>query len=116
MLMSDSSKGLNELHEIEQVFKALAHASRRHILIVMNARGGNMTAGAIARRFSCSWPTTSRHLRMLANAGLVTIQKQGREWVYVLESKTLQRVVGEWLNWFNVEHPLSDVDSIKETE
>ena len=88
--MSDSSRGLEELRELERVFKALAHASRRHILIVINARGGSMTAGAIARRFSCSWPTTSRHLRMLADAGLVTIKKQGREWVYELESKTLR--------------------------
>ena len=104
--MSDSSRGLEELRELERVFKALAHASRRHILIVINARGGSMTAGAIARRFSCSWPTTSRHLRMLADAGLVTIKKQGREWVYELESKTLRRVVGDWLNWFDTELPV----------
>ena len=104
--MFESSRGLDELRELEQVFKALAHASRRHILIVINARGGSMTAGAIARRFSCSWPTTSRHLRMLADAGLVSIKKQGREWVYVLESKTLRRVVGDWLNWFDTEPPV----------
>lgn len=105
MSISNSSRGLNELREIEQVFKALAHSSRRHILIVINARGGSMTAGAIARRFSCSWPTTSRHLRTLADAGLVKIEKKGREWVYVLESNTLRRIVGDWLNWFGDENP-----------
>lgn len=112
--MSNSSRGLDELRELERVFKALAHASRRHILIVINARGGSMTAGAIARRFSCSWPTTSRHLRMLADAGLVTIKKHGREWVYELQSKTLQRVVGDWLNWFDAEHPVHHPISSKE--
>lgn len=112
--MSDSSRGLDELRELERVFKALAHASRRHILIVINARGGSMTAGAIARRFSCSWPTTSRHLRMLADAGLVSIKKQGREWVYELESKTLRRVVGDWLNWFDTNPPFHHSISSKE--
>ncbi|MDE0443278.1 MAG: metalloregulator ArsR/SmtB family transcription factor [Gammaproteobacteria bacterium] len=83
------------------MFKALAHASRRHVLIVLNARGGSMTAGEIAKRFSCSWPTTSRHLRILAEAGLVRVDKQGREWKYVLESEALRRVVGRWLHWFD---------------
>ena len=31
-----------------------------------------MTSGAIASRFDCSWPTTTRHLRVLEDsAGLV---------------------------------------------
>ncbi|MEW6730047.1 MAG: metalloregulator ArsR/SmtB family transcription factor [Acidobacteriota bacterium] len=93
-------RGVKELEDIESVFKALAHASRRHILVVLNARGGSMTAGEIARRFSCSWPTTSRHLRILEEAGLVTIDRQGREWSYVLAKDRLQQVVGGWIKWF----------------
>jgi DNA-binding transcriptional ArsR family regulator len=94
------SRGEKELQDLERVFKALAHASRRHVLVVLNARGGSMTAGEIADRFSCTWPTTSRHLRILENAGLVRVDKRGREWVYLLESERLRQVVGEWLNWF----------------
>jgi DNA-binding transcriptional ArsR family regulator len=93
-------RGERELQDLEAVFKALAHASRRHVLIVLNARGGAMTAGDIAKRFSCSWPTTSRHLRVLEAAGLVRVEKRGREWVYVLESSRLRQVVGGWLEWF----------------
>lgn len=37
-----------------------------------------MTAGEIAERFSCTWPTTSRHLRVLESAGLVRVEKRGR--------------------------------------
>jgi DNA-binding transcriptional ArsR family regulator len=101
-------RGEKDLEDLEQVFKALAHASRRHVLIVLNARGGSMTAGEIARRFSCTWPTTSRHLRILETAGLVRVDKQGREWVYILEADRLRRVVGEWLRWF--ESPIEGSD------
>ncbi len=93
-------RGQRELEELESVFRALAHASRRHVLVVLNAGGGSMTAGNIANRFSCSWPTTSRHLRILQDAGLVRVEKRGREWVYVLESDFIRQVVGGWLNWF----------------
>ncbi|MCI0614009.1 metalloregulator ArsR/SmtB family transcription factor, partial [bacterium] len=93
------SRGLQELQDFERVFKALAHESRRHILIVLNARGGSMTAGEIAGRFQCTWPTTTRHLRVLENAGLVRVDKRGREWIYILESERIHKVVGGWLNW-----------------
>lgn len=97
------SRAERELEEYEEVFKALAHHSRRHILVVLNSRGGQMSAGEIAKRFSCSWPTTTRHLRQLETAGLVTTQKDGREQIYFINKKKLNRVVGKWLNWFNEE-------------
>lgn len=67
-----------------------------------------MTSGDIARRFSCSWPTTSRHLRVLEGAGLVRVEKRGREWVYVLESERLRQVAGGWLGWFEAPRSRSD--------
>jgi DNA-binding transcriptional ArsR family regulator len=56
-----------------------------------------MTAGEIAARFDCSWPTTSRHLRQLELAGLVAVESRGRERVYSLDRERLKRVVGDWL-------------------
>jgi DNA-binding transcriptional ArsR family regulator len=99
-----TGRGERELQDLDVVFRALAHASRRHVLIVLSARGGRMTAGDIARRFSCAWPTTSRHLRVLEEAGLVGVARRGREWVYVLESGRLRQVVGGWLEWFEAPH------------
>ncbi len=89
--------GIAEVEDIERVFRALAHPSRRHVLMVLRARGDRATAGEIARRFSCSWPTTTRHLRQLEEAGLVRVQKRGRERYYELERERLARVVGGWL-------------------
>ena len=60
-----------------------------------------MTAGAIAERFACSWPTTSRHLRVLERAGLVRVEKRGRERIYTLERARLLEVTREWLAWFD---------------
>jgi catechol 2,3-dioxygenase-like lactoylglutathione lyase family enzyme/DNA-binding transcriptional ArsR family regulator len=86
------NRGEAELANFESVFRALAHRSRRHILVVIHARGGSMSSGEIADRFSCSWPTTTKHLRVLEDAGLVTVEKRGREWIYRLQSRRLERV------------------------
>jgi DNA-binding transcriptional ArsR family regulator len=89
-----------ELEDVEQVFKALAHASRRQILLVLQFRGGEMTAGEIADRFACSWPTTTRHLGVLLEAGLLSVEQRGRERIYRLAKSRLLGVTGAWLGWF----------------
>ena len=96
--------GLTHLNDLDLVFKALAHETRRHVLVVLQARGGSMTAGEIAGRFSCTWPTTSRHLRILERAGLVRTQRRGREWLYVLDRRRLREVAGQWIDWFEDEN------------
>ena len=45
-------------------------------------RGGEMTSGEIAEQFSTAWSTTTRHLAVLRDAGLVSVHKRGRERVY----------------------------------
>ena len=92
--------GIAEVGELERVMSALAHPSRRQILLVLHARGDRVNAGEIARRFSCSWPTTTRHLRVLQEAGLVRVEKEGRERFYELDRRRLRRVVGGWLEHF----------------
>lgn len=94
------SSGAATLADAEAVFAALAHASRRQILLVLHFRGGEMAAGDIADRFACAWPTTTRHLRVLESAGLVRVEKRGRERVYRLNRERLLGVAGEWLAWF----------------
>jgi DNA-binding transcriptional ArsR family regulator len=95
------SKAERQLAEVEQVFNALAHASRRHILLVLQFRGGEMTAGEIADRFGCSWPTTTRHLRILEAAGLVRVEKRGRARIYRLATDRLHAITAGWLKNFS---------------
>jgi DNA-binding transcriptional ArsR family regulator len=94
------TKADRELADLENVFGALAHASRRQILLVLWLRGGTLSAGQIAERFSCKWPTVTRHLSLLVSAGLVTVRKEGRERFYTVDRERLTGVVEGWLRWF----------------
>lgn len=95
--MAEAAK---QLRDVDAVFAALAHATRRHILLVIQFRGGQMSAGAIAARFECSWPTVSRHLRVLEDAGLLAHEKDGRTRNYSINKARLE-VAKDWLAWFD---------------
>ena len=88
------------LEDLEVVYAALAHAARRQILLTVHFWGGTMTAGDIARRFGHSWPTTTRHLRLLTDAGLLTQERSGRARLYRLNVARLA-VASDWLEWFH---------------
>ena len=100
MTQKSVSKAERELADLELVFAALAHASRRQILLALWLRGGELSAGQIAERFSCAWPTTTRHLNVLVSAGLISVRKEGRERFYTVERDRLVKITGGWLRWF----------------
>ena len=64
------------------VLNALSNDGRRQILREIASRGGEMTSGEIAEQFSTAWSTTTRHLAILRDAGLVSMERRGRERVY----------------------------------
>jgi DNA-binding transcriptional ArsR family regulator len=82
------------------VVVGLAHPARRQILMTLHFRGGVATAGEIASRFIHKWPTTTRHLRVLEEAGLVHQEKRGRTRVYTMDKNRLA-LLTEWLAWFD---------------
>lgn len=61
---------------MEKVFEALSSGVRRKILAYLSHT--SMTAGEIAKRFSISKPSLSKHLAILENAGLVESEKKGQ--------------------------------------
>ena len=78
---------------------AIAHPARRQILLTLHFRGGSATAGEIAARFEHAWPTTTRHLRVLEDAGLIVQEKAGRTRRYQIDRDRLA-LVTEWVGWF----------------
>jgi DNA-binding transcriptional ArsR family regulator len=89
--------------EIEAVFAALSHPVRRHILSILSHLGADLPSGYLAKRFRHSWPTTTRHLRVLERAGLVEVRREGRGSHYRIRRERLFLVVRKWLD--NLEPP-----------
>lgn len=82
-------------------FGALADPARRRLLEVL-AEGerpaGDLTAVA-AEEFNLSQPATSRHLRVLREAGLVRSRADGARRLYAVEPDSL-RQLDDWLGQF----------------
>ncbi|MFE6995976.1 metalloregulator ArsR/SmtB family transcription factor [Microbacterium sp. NPDC057659] len=82
--------------EVNSVFEALAHPTRRQIL--QDLKDGEQAAGEIAARFAVSGPTISRHLRILRGAGLVAERRDANRILYSLAEERLALSVGDFLS------------------
>src|SRR5688500_4612884 len=80
-----------------QAFRALADETRRTILRLL--RDGPLTSGEIADRFDSSWPTISRHLAVLREAGLVVTERHGQEIRYELNTSVFQDLIQHLIEW-----------------
>ena len=78
-------------------FRALADPTRREILRLL--RDGPKTSGEIAERFPTSWPTVSRHLAVLRDAGLILSERNGQQVLYELNTTVFQDLVEQVLDW-----------------
>lgn len=90
------------LEALDKIMSALAHPARRQILMAVHFRGQAVTAGQIAARFAHAWPTTTRHIRVLEEAGLLRQHRAGRTRLYSADPARLD-VLRDWLNWFGRE-------------
>ena len=74
----------------DRVFQALGEPVRRDI--VARLRGGPMPVGKLADQLTVGRPAVSKHLRVLLEAGAVTVRDQGRERYYALDRTALAPV------------------------
>jgi DNA-binding transcriptional ArsR family regulator len=75
-------------------FTALAEPQRRLILDLL--RGRELTVGELVERLRISQPGVSKHLRVLREAGLVRVRRDGRRRWYGLDAEPLAEL-DEWL-------------------
>ncbi|MFD3810202.1 ArsR/SmtB family transcription factor [Rhodococcus sp. NPDC058639] len=79
----------------DALWSALADPHRRAMLDLIRREGG-CTVGALSERLGTSQPATSKHLRVLRQAGLVQVHKAGTRRIYTLEPQTLVQL-DAWL-------------------
>ncbi len=81
--------------EPEPLWRALADPTRRGILDRL--RTGPRTTGALAEEFPTTRFAVMRHLDVLKAAGVVTVERRGRERLNHLNPVPLQQVVERWV-------------------
>src|SRR5436190_7344647 len=75
-------------------FEAVAEPNRRQILDLL--RGGERPAGELVEALAISQPGVSKHLKLLREAGLVSVRAEGQRRMYRLEPRKLSEV-DAWL-------------------
>ena len=78
-------------------FEAIAEPNRRAILELL--RGGELPAGDLVKATGLSQPGLSKHLKLLREAGLVSVRPDGQRRLYRLEPGELARL-DDWLKPF----------------
>ena len=76
-------------------FAALADPTRMRIVEALAER--ELSVNEVVAMFSVSQPTISRHLRVLRDAGLVSVEPRGSSRLYRLEAAPL-REIDRWLD------------------
>jgi DNA-binding transcriptional ArsR family regulator len=78
---------------IASAYRALGDPTRREILRLL--REGELSAGELAGNFEISWPSVSRHLKVLEGADLVGSERRGGHIIYSLRTSVLEDIARE---------------------
>jgi DNA-binding transcriptional ArsR family regulator len=96
---------------MNEVFKALADASRRELLDRLRADNGQ-TLNELCARLDMTRQAVSKHLRILEEANLVATVKQGREKLHYLNPVPIHDIAVRWIGKFE-RHRLQALSELK---
>ena len=107
---------------MDDVFKALADASRRELLDRLHAHNGQ-TLNELCERLaetgaSMTRQAVSKHLAILERANLVATVRRGREKLHYLHPVPIHEIAERWIGKFESHRlrALSDMKKALETE
>ena len=86
--------------DMDLVFHALAHQTRRRILDLVRDRPGH-SVGELAKAFDVSRIAIMNHLKVLEDANLITSQKDGRSRRLYLNAMPIQAIHERWIDGFS---------------
>jgi len=84
---------------MDEVFKALADASRRELLDRLRADNGQ-TLNELCARLDMTRQAVSKHLGILEEANLVATVKRGREKLHYLNPVPIHDIGERWIGKF----------------
>jgi DNA-binding transcriptional ArsR family regulator len=81
---------------MDDVFRALADASRRELLDRLHAQNGQ-TLNELGARLAMTRQAVSKHLAILEDANLVATVKRGREKLHYLNPVPIHEIAERWI-------------------
>lgn len=87
---------------MDEVFKALADASRRSLLDQLHARNGQ-TLGELCDGLDMTRQAVMKHLGILEAANLIATVKRGREKLHYLNPVPIHEIGVRWIGKFEVQ-------------
>jgi DNA-binding transcriptional ArsR family regulator len=81
---------------MDDVFRALADASRRELLDRLHAQNGQ-TLNELCARLAMTRQAVSKHLAILENANLVVTVRRGREKLHYLNPVPIHEIAERWI-------------------
>lgn len=86
--------------DMDEVFKALADASRRRLLDRLNRRNGQ-TLRELCAGLAMARQSVSKHLAVLEAANLVSASRQGREKLHFLNPEPINAIADRWMTRYD---------------
>jgi DNA-binding transcriptional ArsR family regulator len=96
---------------MDDVFRALADASRRELLDRLHAQNGQ-TLNELCVRLAMTRQAVSKHLAILEGANLVATIKRGREKLHYLNPVPIHDIAERWIGKYE-RHRLSALAELK---
>ncbi|WP_053208258.1 ArsR/SmtB family transcription factor [Jiangella muralis] len=84
----------------DDVFRALGDPSRRALLDSLN-RDNGQTLRQLCAGLDMARQSVSKHLAVLASAGLVTTEKRGREKLHFLNAEPINAIADRWISRYH---------------
>ncbi len=81
------------------VFRALADPSRRKLLDRLHRRNG-LTLGELCAGLDMSRQAVAKHLRLLEEANLVAVRREGREKRHFINPVPIHGIAERWIHKF----------------
>src|ERR1700733_12089406 len=87
----------------DDVFRALADASRRTLLDRLHRRNGQ-TLNDLCTGLAMTRQAVTKHLSILESANLIAVQRQGREKLHFINPVPINAIAARWISKFQRGH------------
>lgn len=85
--------------KINKIFRSIADPTRREIFHVLVIASSALSITQISEHFEISRQGVTKHIRMLADAGLLEMSGHGREKFCIANPKPLKEI-SKWVNYY----------------